>query len=152
MKRAILIVLDSVGAGALPDASAFNDAHANTLGHIHELIGLKVPNMRRMGLGYVPGIGMAGDRNAAGAAGRCAERSMGKDTTTGHWEMAGLISERPFPLYPDGFPEDVIRRFEKAIGTKILGNKPASGTTILDELGEEHMRTGFPIVYTSGDS
>ena len=152
MKRAIIVVLDSVGAGALPDAAAFNDAHANTLGHINELIGLKVPNMRGLGLGYVPGIGMAGCVNAVGAVGRCLERSMGKDTTTGHWEMAGLISERPFPLYPDGFPQDVIARFEEAIGTKTLGNKPASGTAILDELGEEHMKTGYPIVYTSGDS
>lgn len=152
MKRAIIVVLDSVGAGALPDAAAFNDAHANTLGHINELIGLKVPNMRGLGLGYVPGIGMAGCVNAVGAVGRCLERSMGKDTTTGHWEMAGLISERPFPLYPDGFPQDVIVRFEEAIGTKTLGNKPASGTAILDELGEEHMKTGYPIVYTSGDS
>ena len=152
MKRAIIIVLDSVGAGYLPDARDFNDIGANTLGHIHEAAGLKLPVMRSLGLGFIPGIGMTGSRNAAGAWGRAIEKSRGKDTTTGHWEMAGLVSETPFPLYPDGFPEDVIRRFEEATGRGVIGNKPASGTAILDELGEEHMRTGSLIVYTSGDS
>lgn len=152
MKRAILIVLDSVGAGYLPDAGDFGDIGANTLGHIQEKVGLKVPNMRKMGLGFIPGIGMSGLDSAVGAYGRAIEKSRGKDTTTGHWEMSGLILKQPFPTYPDGFPEEVINAFEEAIGTRVIGNKPASGTAILDELGEEHMRTGYPIVYTSGDS
>lgn len=152
MKRAIVIVLDSVGAGYLPDAAEFGDTGANTLKHIHEKAGLKVPNMRKMGLGGIPGIGMSVSDQAVGAAGRAMERSRGKDTTTGHWEMSGLVVKQPFPTYPQGFPEDVIRQFEAAIGTMVIGNKPASGTAILDELGEEHMRTGHPIVYTSGDS
>ena len=152
MKRAIVIVLDSVGAGYLPDAAEFGDMGANTLKHIHEKVGLKVPNMRKMGLGGIPGIGMSLSDHAVGAAGRAMERSRGKDTTTGHWEMSGLVVKQPFPTYPQGFPEDVISQFEEAIGTKVIGNKPASGTAILDELGEEHMRTGYPIVYTSGDS
>ena len=135
MKRVILIVLDSVGAGALPDAVRFNDAGANTLGHINSLAGLKVPNMRKMGLGYIPGIGMEGLPRAIGAVGRAAEKSLGKDTTTGHWEIAGLISERPFPLYPDGFPDDIIDKYEKAIGRRILGNKPA--------IGDQHQSTGM---------
>ena len=151
MKRVIWIVLDSVGAGALPDAAAFGDAGANTIGHIAEKVGLNVPHMLSMGLGNLPGLHLppaAGD----GAYGRAMEKSAGKDTTTGHWEMAGVTVAQPFPLYPDGFPREVMDDFEKAIGTKTLGNKPASGTVILDELGEEHMRTGYPIVYTSGDS
>ncbi len=152
MKRAIVIVLDSVGAGYLPDAAEFGDVGANTLKHIHEKVGLKVPNMRKMGLGGIPGIGMSLSDHTVGAAGRAMERSRGKDTTTGHWEMSGLVVKQPFPTYPQGFPGDVIRQFEEAIGTKVIGNKPASGTAILDELGEEHMRTGYPIVYTSGDS
>lgn len=152
MKRAILIVLDSVGTGYLPDAADFGDEGANTLGHIHERVGLKLPHMRAMGLGAIPGIGMTVSDGAQGAAGRAMEKSRGKDTTTGHWEMAGLVSEQPFPLFPEGFPLEVINAFEKAIGTRVIGNKPASGTAILDELGEEHMRTGYPIVYTSGDS
>ena len=151
MKRVIWIVLDSVGAGYLPDAAAFGDEGANTLGHIAEQMPLQVPNMLSMGLGSIPGIHLP-EREGAGAYGRAMEKSAGKDTTTGHWEMAGVTVEQPFPLYPDGFPKEVIDAFEAAIGTKILGNKPASGTVILDELGEEHMRTGYPIVYTSGDS
>ena len=152
MKRAIVIVLDSVGAGALPDAAAFGDEGANTLGHIHQKIGLKVPNMRKMGLGAIPGIGMSPADNIHGSTGRAIEVSQGKDTTTGHWEMSGLKLSQAFPTYPDGFPQEVIAAFESAIGTKVIGNKPASGTAILDELGEEHLRTGYPIVYTSGDS
>ncbi len=152
MKRAIVIVLDSVGAGALPDAAAFGDEGANTLGHIHQKIGLKVPNMRKMGLGAIPGIGMSPADGIHGSTGRAIEVSQGKDTTTGHWEMSGLRLSQAFPTYPDGFPQDVIAAFESAIGTKVIGNKPASGTAILDELGEEHLRTGYPIVYTSGDS
>ena len=151
MKRVIWIVLDSVGAGYLPDAAAYGDEGANTIGHIAQHMELQVPNMLKMGLGYLPGLNLP-ETEGAGTYGRAIEVSKGKDTTTGHWEMAGLKLAKPFPLYPDGFPQDVVDAFEKAIGTKILGNKPASGTTILDELGEEHMRTGYPIVYTSGDS
>ena len=151
-RRVLWIVLDSVGAGALPDAEAYGDAGANTLGHIQERIGLKIPNMRTMGLGNLPGIGLTGIPHPSGAFGRANECSKGKDTTTGHWEMAGVTLHKAFPTYPNGFPPEVITKFEDAIGTKTLGNKPASGTTILDELGEEHLRTGYPIVYTSADS
>lgn len=151
MKRVIWIVLDSVGAGYLPDAAQFGDEGANTLGHIAERMALKIPNMLSMGLGRVPGLHLP-RKEGAGAYGRAMEKSAGKDTTTGHWEMAGVTVEQPFPLYPDGFPPEVMNAFEAAIGRKTLGNKPASGTAILDELGEEHLRTGFPIVYTSGDS
>lgn len=152
MKRVLWIVLDSVGAGALPDAAAYGDAGANTLGHIACEVGLKVPNMRTLGLGNIVGTGVKPINHPSAAYGRAAEKSKGKDTTTGHWEMAGVTLERPFPTYPNGFPQDVINAFEQAIGTKVIGNKPASGTAILDELGEEHMRTGYPIVYTSADS
>ena len=151
MKRVIWIVLDSAGVGYLPDAADFGDEGANTIGHIAERMDLKIPNMLSMGLGQLPGVNLPptyGD----GAYGRALEKSAGKDTTTGHWEMAGVTVRQPFPLYPTGFPKEVIDAFEAAIGTKTLGNKPASGTVILDELGEEHMRTGYPIVYTSGDS
>ena len=151
MKRVIWIVLDSVGAGNLPDAADFGDEGANTLGHIAERMDLKIPHMLSMGLGQLPGLNLP-PMYGSGAYGRALEKSAGKDTTTGHWEMAGVTVEQPFPLYPDGFPKDVIDAFEAAIGTKTIGNKPASGTVILDELGEEHMRTGYPIVYTSGDS
>ncbi len=152
MKKAVLIVLDSVGAGYLPDAALYGDEGANTLRHVAESVPLQVPNMRALGLGHIPGLAIPPDEKAAGFFGRAAERSKGKDTTTGHWEMAGVILSSPFPTFPDGFPEEVIRPFEEAIGTKVIGNKPASGTTILDELGEEHLRTGYPIVYTSADS
>lgn len=152
MKKAILIVLDSVGAGALPDAVLFDDEGASTLGHIAERMPLQIPNMRALGLGHLPGLHIEKGENAVGAYGRAMERSMGKDTTTGHWEMSGIILPRPFPTYPEGFPRNVIERFEQAIGTRVIGNVPASGTAILEELGEEHMKTGFPIVYTSADS
>ncbi len=151
-RRILWIVLDSVGAGALPDAAAYSDKGANTLGHIQDTIGLRIPNMRTLGLGNLPGLGIAGIAHPSGAYGRAAERSKGKDTTTGHWEMAGVTLTKAFPTYPDGFPAEVIERFEEAIGTRTLGNKPASGTVIMDELGEEHLRTGYPIVYTSADS
>ena len=151
MKRVIWIVLDSAGAGYLPDAAAFGDEGANTIGHIAERMELKIPNMLSMGLGSLPGLNLP-ETAGNGAYGRAMEKSAGKDTTTGHWEMAGVTVKQPFPLYPDGFPQEVMDAFEKAIGRKTLGNKPASGTAILDELGEEHLRTGYPIVYTSGDS
>ncbi len=152
MKRAIIIVLDSVGAGALPDAAEYGDTGANTLKHVFESGELHVPNMLGMGLGKIPGLGMDSDGVITGVYGRSAEKSKGKDTTTGHWEIAGIRLDRPFPTYPDGFPDEVIKEFERLTGRKTLGNYPASGTAILDELGEEHIRTGYPIVYTSADS
>ncbi|MBQ8080523.1 MAG: phosphopentomutase [Clostridia bacterium] len=151
-KRVLWIVLDSVGAGELPDAALYGDVGANTLGHIQEKVGLHMPMMRLLGLGNLSTTGLASLARPIGAFGRAAERSKGKDTTTGHWEMAGVTLDQPFPTYPDGFPPEVIERFERAIGTRTLGNKPASGTVILDELGEEHLKTGYPIVYTSADS
>ena len=152
LKRVFLIVLDSVGAGALPDAAKYGDAGANTLGHVIENRKPALPNLEQMGLGLIPGVGGKLPDHGAGAFGRAAEVSAGKDTTTGHWEIMGLKLEKPFPTYPEGFPPEVMDAFEQAIGTKTLGNIPASGTAILDELGEEHLRTGYPIVYTSGDS
>jgi len=152
MKRVFLIVLDSVGAGALPDAEKYGDVGANTLGHIYEQCSPALPNMERMGLGLIPNVGGNAPVNGAGVYGRAMELSAGKDTTTGHWELTGLRLEKPFPTYPDGFPPEVLNAFEEAIGTGTLGNVPASGTAILDELGEEHMKTGYPIVYTSADS
>ena len=152
MKRVFLIVLDSVGAGALPDAEKYGDPGVNTLGHIYEQCSPALPNMENMGLGLIPNVGAKAPVNGAGVYGRAMEQSAGKDTTTGHWELTGLKLEKPFPTYPDGFPPEVLNAFEEAIGTKTLGNVPASGTAILDELGEEHMKTGYPIVYTSADS
>lgn len=152
MKRIFWVVLDSVGAGYLPDADKYGDVGANTLGHIIRQANPALPHMAEMGLGLIPGVGGAKPVKGAGAYGRAMEVSAGKDTTTGHWEMTGLKLEKPFPTYPNGFPKDVVDAFEAAIGTKMIGNYPASGTAILDELGEEHLRTGYPIVYTSGDS
>ncbi|KYH31637.1 phosphopentomutase [Neomoorella mulderi] len=153
LDRVILIVLDSVGVGALPDAAKYGDEGSNTLGNIAAAVDLHLPNMARLGLGNIlPLKGIAPVAAPAAAYGKMASRTAGKDTTSGHWELAGLILERPFPLYPSGFPPEIIEPFEKAIGRKVLGNKPASGTVIIEELGAEHMRTGYPIVYTSADS
>ena len=151
MKRVILVVLDSVGVGELPDAANYGDAGSNTLGHTVQATGLRLPNMERMGLGHIRQAYLPLHAEATGLSARMKEASPGKDTTTGHWEMAGVRLSRPFPTYPDGFPPEVIERFEAAIGTKTLGNYPASGTAIIEELGEEHLRTGYPIVYTSAD-
>ncbi|AVX20075.1 phosphopentomutase [Carboxydocella sporoproducens DSM 16521] len=153
-KRAILIVLDSAGIGALPDADRYGDAGADTLGHISERVGgLKVPNLIQLGLANIrPFPHLQPISNPRGAYGRCAEMSNGKDTTTGHWEMAGIILEKAFRTYPQGFPPEIIAEFERRIGRKTLGNVVASGTVIIEQLGEEHMRTGYPIVYTSADS
>lgn len=151
--RVIWLVLDSVGIGAMPDAAEYGDEGSDTIGNIARRQKLELPNLRRMGLGNIkplPGVPPA--EHPAGAYGRCRLASPGKDTTTGHWEMAGIILERPFPIYPRGFPAEIVESFESRIGRKILGNKPASGTEIIQELGEEHMRTGSPIVYTSADS
>jgi phosphopentomutase len=153
MKRLFLIVLDSVGIGALPDARDFGDAGANTMGHISASDEFRVPNLRSLGLGNIEGLSYLGTKKEPLASyGRCAERSRGKDTTIGHWEIAGLISEEPLPTYPEGFPLDVIDAFEKATGRKTLCNKPYSGTNVINDFGEEHLRTGALIVYTSADS
>ena len=154
MKRVIIIVLDSVGIGELPDASAYGDVGSNTLGSIAANIkGFALPNMEKLGLGRIAGVsGFKAEKEPSGCFGKMAERSAGKDTTTGHWELAGITLDKPFPVYPQGFPEDVIHRFENAIGTKTLGNYPASGTEIIKVLGQQHIMTGYPIVYTSADS
>lgn len=152
-KKAILIVLDSVGIGALPDAAAYGDAGADTLGHIINTCRPQLPNMMQLGLGNIDAISFSSDVTVpTGCYGKMREVSAGKDTTTGHWEIAGVQLSRPFPTFPEGFPQDFIEAFEKATGRGTLGNKPASGTAILDELGEEHMATGKLIVYTSADS
>ncbi len=152
--RVILFIMDSVGIGALPDAENFGDVGANTLGNIAiNEKGIHLPNLQRLGLGNIDHIvGIEPIESPIGAFGRSLEVSNGKDTTTGHWEIAGLHLTEPFKTFPKGFPQDVIEAIESKIGRKVLGNKPASGTTILDELGEEHMKTGYPIVYTSADS
>lgn len=148
-RRIILIILDSLGIGALPDAAQYGDEGANTLEHIIATVGLKAPNLAQLGLCQLSSLPKV---EVTGVWGRMAERSCGKDTTSGHWEIAGLISETPFPTYPQGFPQEIILAFEEAIGRKVLGNRPASGTVIIQELGAEHERTGYPIVYTSADS
>jgi phosphopentomutase len=146
-------VLDSVGAGELPDANKYGDEGSDTLGNISRIVPLAVPALRSLGLARVSSVGGEPTPAAArGAFGRMAEASPGKDSVTGHWEIAGLVLDRPFPVFPDGFPADVIAQFERRIGRRTLGNKAASGTAIIDELGTEHVRTGFPIVYTSADS
>lgn len=154
MKRAIIIVMDSVGMGELPDAYKYNDEGSNTLGNIAKAVsGFKLPNMQKLGLGNIDNmIGYDKESNPTGTYGRMQEKSSGKDTTTGHWEMTGIVLDKPFPTYPNGFPKEVMDKFEEAIGTKTLGNYPASGTVIINDLGDEHVKTGYPIVYTSADS
>ena len=152
--RIFLIVLDGVGIGALPDAADYGDAGSHTLRHVGEATGgLRLPTLERLGLGRIeplPGVRALGDPRAA--YGRMAERSKGKDSTTGHWEMAGIVSERPFPTYPRGFPVELLERFARQVGRGWLGNEVASGTEIIGRLGAEHQRTGKLIVYTSADS
>ncbi|MGQ9626245.1 MAG: phosphopentomutase [Anaerolineae bacterium] len=154
VRRVIIIVLDSLGVGELPDAAAYGDLGSNTLANTSKKVGgLSLPNLGRLGLGHLTEVqGVPPDPAPSGAYGRMQEASAGKDTTIGHWELAGLISARPFPTYPNGFPRELMAEFERRIGRKTLGNCPASGTAIIAELGEEHMRTGYPIVYTSADS
>ncbi|HYC93981.1 MAG TPA: phosphopentomutase [Thermoanaerobaculia bacterium] len=149
--RAIVIVCDSLGVGELPDAAEFGDQGSNTLGHVLDSQHPSLPTLTRLGLLHTLPT-PATTENPSAAYGRMAEVSAGKDTTTGHWEMMGLIVEDPFRTYPNGFPREIIEEYERRIGRRTLGNKAASGTVILDELGEEHMRTGAPIVYTSADS
>jgi len=151
--RVIWIVLDSVGIGELPDAADYGDVGRNTLGHIAESRPLRIPTLVELGLANIAPLEHLQPAPAPRAFyGKGATRSPGKDTTTGHWEMAGVWLEQAFPVYKEGFPPEVMEPFEKQIGRKTLGNKPASGTEIIKELGEEHVRTGKPIVYTSGDS
>lgn len=152
--RVILIVLDSVGCGDGPDAAVYGDQGSNTLGNIAGAVGgLNLPHLQEMGLGNLTDIqGVPPTDAAIGAYGRLTEISRGKDTTTGHWELAGLRIDRPFPTYPNGFPADFMAEYERRIGRKTLGNFPASGTDIMRDLGPEHMKTGKPIVYTSADS
>ena len=152
--RIILIVLDSVGIGELPDAPAFGDSGSNTVGHIAaSLPGFSLPHLQALGLGNIrPEVGLAPSPFPTAAYGYAAEQSLGKDTTTGHWEISGLILEEPFRTFPDGFPADLMDAFEAKIGRGTLGNKTASGTVIINELGDEHVATGKPIVYTSADS
>jgi len=151
--RIIWIVLDSLGIGEMPDAAAYGDQGSDTLGNIAKRRTLHLPNLSRLGLANIkPLTGLNPVPAPIGAFGRCALASPGKDTTTGHWEMAGIHLEKPFPLFPHGFPPEIMNEFERRIGRSSLGNKAASGTEIIKELGEEHMRTGSPIVYTSADS
>ena len=169
--RVIIIILDSVGIGALPDADKYGDTNSNTLGNLAKAVGgLNLPNLAQLGLGNIAPIkGISPTDYPTAAYGKMAECSAGKDTITGHWELMGIVNNTPFPTYPDGFPKEIIEAFKSAIsrllrafrrprrgqscrGTDILGNKPASGTEIITELGKTHMETGFPIVYTSADS
>jgi phosphopentomutase len=153
LRRIVLVVLDSVGIGAMPDAAAYGDTGSDTLGNIARRRLLRLPNLVKLGLANIrPFDGLARVREPLGAYGRCALASPGKDTTTGHWEIAGIHLERPFPLFPNGFPSEIMDEFERRIGRRALGNRAASGTEIIRELGAEHMRTGSPIVYTSADS
>jgi phosphopentomutase len=150
--RVILIVIDSLGAGELPDAAAYGDEGSDTLGNLARVVPLALPNMRAIGLGRVAALNVLPEPALTGAFGRMAEASAGKDSVTGHWEMAGIVLDRPFPTFPHGFPRPVIAELERRIGRRTLGNVVASGTEIVDRLGAEHMQTGFPIVYTSADS
>lgn len=154
INRVIWIVLDSVGMGALPDADKYGDVGANTIGNVSKFLGgLKTPNMSKLGLGNIDEIkGIEKVESPIGCYARFKEMSNGKDTTTGHWEMVGINSEQAFPTYPNGFPSDLIQKFEELTGRKVIGNKTASGTEIIKELGEEHVKTGALIVYTSADS
>lgn len=152
-ERIVWIVLDSVGIGELPDAADYGDVGRDTLGHIARSRPLQLPNLVRLGLANIKPLDhLAPPDHPTGSYAKGATRSPGKDTTTGHWEMAGIWLDQAFPVYPSGFPEKLIEEFERQIGRRTIGNKPASGTEIIKELGEKHMSTGSPIVYTSGDS
>ena len=152
--RVILIVIDGVGVGELPDADDFGDVGCNSVGRTARAVGgLSLPHMGAMGLGNLSEIpGVPPRRDTTGAYGKMAERSLGKCSTVGHWELAGLLSSEPLPMFPGGFPAELIERYERLIGRRVLGNCTASGTSIIEELGDEHVRTGRPIVYTSADS
>ena len=153
MKRVFLFVLDSCGAGAMPDSESFGDIGVNTLRSCASSPKLNIPNMVSCGLGNIDGLDFLGTVNTpVGAYGKLAESSMGKDTTIGHWEIAGIISPNPLPTYPDGFPEEILEPFKQATGRGILANCPMSGTEVITKFGEEHVKTGDLIVYTSADS
>ncbi len=154
IKRVILIVLDSVGIGELPDAAAYNDEGSNTLGNIAKLYkDLKIPNLVAMGLGNIdPNNSLGKTKSPTASFAKAIEKSAGKDTTTGHWEISGIVLDKPFPTFKDGFPRDFIFEFEKAIGVSTIGNVSASGTVIINELGDQHVQFKTPIVYTSADS
>ncbi len=157
MSRVALIVLDSVGVGALPDAEEYNDFGVNTLGHVKEYAeknmgGLKIPNMQKLGLYNIDGLGLPGVENPTGSYGKCKEYVPAKDTTNGHFEIAGLLVDRPNKIFMDGFPKRITDELERRIGTKVIGNYLVSGTEVIQVLGEEHMKTGYPIIYTSADS
>ncbi len=149
IKRCLVCVLDGCGVGASPDAKKYGDEGANTLLHVWEKKHPDIPNLMELGLGKILGVD---DDEPVGCYGRMREKAVGKDTTTGHWEIAGLTLKKAFPTYPNGFPEDIIRKFEEETGMEVIGNKPASGTEIIKELGDEHYVTGKLIVYTSADS
>jgi phosphopentomutase len=153
-RRVVLIILDSCGIGELPDAKLYGDEGSNTMVNTARAVGgLRLPNLQELGLGNIDTIlGVGSNPIAQANFGKMAEISPGKDSTTGHWEMMGLVLQKPFPVYPHGFPPEIIQPFEKAIGREILGNRPTSGTEIIKELGEEHIKSGKPIVYTSADS
>src|SRR5579872_980759 len=152
-ERVVWIVLDSVGIGELPDAGDYGDRGRDTLGHVARSRALQLPNLVRLGIANIKPLDhLVAPARPIGSYGKAATVSPGKDTTTGHWEMAGIWLDQAFPVYPHGFPKELIAEFERQIGRRTIGNKPASGTEIIKELGEEHVRTGFPIVYTSGDS
>ena len=152
-RRAIVVVCDGLGVGEAPDAAAFGDPGSDTLGHVLASRLVAIPNLTALGLGNLtPTFDGARHPRPDGAFGKMAERSAGKDTATGHWEMMGVVTTQAFRVYPDGFPPEIVEPFERRIGRQVLGNKAASGTEILKELGEEHLRTGSPILYTSGDS
>ena len=153
MKRVFLIILDSFGIGALPDAAAFGDAGTHTLLSCYNSGKLHIPNLINAGLGCIAGIEcLEKTATPTGAYGRMAELSMGKDTTIGHWELAGIVSTQPLPTYPEGFPEEILTPFRAATGRDVLANAPWSGTAVIEEYGKEHMETGALIVYTSADS
>lgn len=153
MKRVFIIVLDSLGIGEMPDAKLFNDKDCNTLKRISKSPKFSSKNTEKLGLGNIDGIDYIKKLpSPLAAVGRMAEKSNGKDTTIGHWEIAGVVSEKPLPTYPNGFPEDVIAEFEKATGRKVICNKPYSGTQVIKDYGEEHLKTGSLIIYTSADS
>src|SRR6266480_4528362 len=154
LKRAILVVLDGVGAGANPDAHVYGDDGASSLEHCAQAVGgLALPNLGSIGIGNITPIkGTPPTDHARGAYGRMSEAAAGKDSTAGHWEMTGVVLQKPLPTYPHGFPAEIVTDFEQLIGRNVIGNKVASGTEIIQELGEEHLRTGSPILYTSADS
>jgi phosphopentomutase len=150
LRRVVIVVCDGLGVGEAPDAFAYGDAGSDTLGHVLDRHPVPLPNLTRLGLLSV--LSPPRGEPPAGAGGKALEVSAGKDTTTGHWEMMGLVTERPFPLYPNGFPAEIVEPFEKYASKRVLGNKAASGTEIIAELGPEHLSSGRPILYTSGDS